>query len=135
MKHWIITGLIGVFLLGSMTDAAGNDSQIVLNGFSQEVHASDGYEGILGSGARTVSWWYRSHQATFPVVWGILQWGFLQAMEDVFTQRLRVQTCCATDHFSRLCPFPASFRQKETGLTPRPFPVVVALTPSRRLGK
>jgi hypothetical protein len=81
MKHWIITALIGVFLLGSTTDAAGNDSHIVLNGFSQEVHASDGYEGILGSGARTISWWYRSHQATFPNVWGILQWGFMWTVQ------------------------------------------------------
>jgi hypothetical protein len=67
---------MGAFLLSISTAAAANDAQVVLNGFGQEVQASDGYEGILGSGARTISWWYRSHQAAFPVVWGILQWGF-----------------------------------------------------------
>jgi len=87
LKHWVIAGLIGVFLLGSTTNAAGNNFHLVLNGFSQEVHALDGYEGILGSGARSVSWWYRSHQPTFPVVWGILHWGYmwtvqLEAPED-----------------------------------------------------
>lgn len=76
MKNWVITGLMGAFLLSISTAAAANDAQVVLNGFSQEVQASDGYEGILGSDARTISWWYRSHQASFVVTWGILQWGF-----------------------------------------------------------
>ena len=57
--------------------AAPNDYHVVLNGFSQEVHASDGYEGILGSGARTISWWYRSHQTAFPGRWGIIHWGWV----------------------------------------------------------
>ncbi len=74
MKHWI-TGLIVVSLLGGATDAAANNFHVVLNGFSQEVHASDEYTGVLGTSARTVSWWYRSHESSFPVVWGVVHWG------------------------------------------------------------
>ena len=76
MKHEVIGALVGVVLLTAPMAASANNFHLVLNGFSQEVHASDGYEGILGTGARTVGWWYRSHQAAFPTVWGILQWGF-----------------------------------------------------------
>jgi hypothetical protein len=76
MKHWAILGFLAVAVIGTPSAAGADHSHLVLNGFSQEVHASDGYEGILGTGARTVSWWYRSHQASFPQVWGILQWGF-----------------------------------------------------------
>ena len=76
MKRWIITGLMGASLLGSTTDAvAANDFHVVLNGFSQEVHASDGYTGILGTSERTLSWWYRSHVGSFPSVWGLVYWG------------------------------------------------------------
>ena len=76
MKHWIITGLMGVSLLGTTTDAvAANNFHLVLNGFSQEVHAADGYDGVTGTNARTLSWWYRSHIGSFPSVWGLAWWG------------------------------------------------------------
>jgi hypothetical protein len=74
MKHWI-TGLIVLSLMGSATDAAANNFHVVLNGFSQEVHTVDEYKGIVGTSARSVSWWYRSHVSSFPTVWGLVYWG------------------------------------------------------------
>lgn len=53
-----------------------NAYHVVLNGFSRQVLTSDSYPGILGTSARTVSWWYRSHVGSFPGVWGIIAWGF-----------------------------------------------------------
>ena len=75
MKHWTIAGFIAVALVGSPSAAFSNNFHIVLNGFSQEVHASDGYTGVLGTNARTLSWWYRSHVNSFPSVWGVVHWG------------------------------------------------------------
>jgi hypothetical protein len=76
MNRRLIAGLIAASAVANPIAATANNFHLVLNGFSQEVHAADGYEGILGTGARSVSWWYRSHQPAFPTVWGILQWGF-----------------------------------------------------------
>ena len=53
-----------------------NAYHTVLNGFSRQVIGSDGYPGILGGSARTVSWWYRSHVSSLPAVWGLIAWGF-----------------------------------------------------------
>jgi len=52
-----------------------NAYHVVLNGIGSQVIAADSYPGILGTGARTVSWWYRSHVNTFPPVWGLIFWG------------------------------------------------------------
>jgi hypothetical protein len=75
LERWIIAGAIAASLLGSRASGISNDYHLVLNGFSQEVHASDGYTGILGTRGRTLSWWYRSHDASFPTVWGLVFWG------------------------------------------------------------
>jgi hypothetical protein len=55
MKLFGLLGLVAAVVCAHSTTAAANNSHLVLNGFSEEVHASDGYEGILGTGARSVS--------------------------------------------------------------------------------
>ncbi len=87
MRHWIVTVVLGFSTLAGPAGAFDNDYHLVLNGFSQEVHASDGYFGVLGTSARTISWWYRSHDQSFPTTWGIVHWGQswtvqLQNVED-----------------------------------------------------
>ena len=64
--YLILAGLLGFCLLGAPTAAVANNFHVVLNGFSQEVVASGNYGGVLGTNARTISWWYRSHVNTFP---------------------------------------------------------------------
>jgi len=58
-----------------------NAYHTVLNGFSRQVIASDNYTGVLGTSARTVSWWYRSHVSTFPPVWGVIFWGQMWSVQ------------------------------------------------------
>jgi len=52
-----------------------NAYHVVLNGIGSQVLAADAYAGVLGTSARTVSWWYRSHVNSFPAVWGVIFWG------------------------------------------------------------
>ncbi len=75
MKCRIITTIMAVGLLGTPCAAVANNFHVVLNGFSQEVHAADGYDGVTGTSARTFAWWYRSHVTPFPSVWGLAWWG------------------------------------------------------------
>ena len=73
---------IGLALNGTpqVASAAFNDFHIVLNGFSREVVVSD-YDGVLGTSARTISWWYRSRVTSFHPVWGIVFWGQMWSIQ------------------------------------------------------
>lgn len=81
MKHLTLLALATVCLTGSPTAAFDNSFSVVLNGFSQEVVASDDYGGVLGTNARTISWWYRSHVNSFPPVWGVVFWGQMWSVQ------------------------------------------------------
>jgi hypothetical protein len=81
MNRRLIIGLIAASLAGAPTAAVANNFHLVLNGFSQEVVASDDYGGVLGTNARTISWWYRSHVNSFPPVWGIAFWGQMWSIQ------------------------------------------------------
>ena len=81
MRARIISALMGIGLLAAASGAAANNFHVVLNGFSQDVVAADGYTGILGGSARTISWWYRSHVNSFPPVWGIVFWGQMWSVQ------------------------------------------------------
>ncbi len=75
MNHRYLTLFLASCLLAIPSTADASTRHLVLNGFSQEVHSSDGYTGVVGTSARTLSWWYRSHVAPFPTTWGLVYWG------------------------------------------------------------
>jgi len=81
MRLFIGGRLLGVLLLMAPLASAAADFDVVLNGFSQEVQTTDAYPGILGTSARSISWWYRSHVDSFPAVWGIVYWGQMWAIQ------------------------------------------------------
>lgn len=81
MRCSIIAGITGLILIASPFTGSANDFHVVLNGFSQEVQTADPFAGILGTSARTISWWYRSHVNSFPSVWGIIFWGDMWSIQ------------------------------------------------------
>ena len=81
MRRLIVALLPGALAFAVATSAAASDFHLVLNGFSQEVHASDDYRGVTGTNARTISWWYRSHVNSFPTLWGVVFWGWVWSIQ------------------------------------------------------